>query len=123
MRNQKEISEQRFSRVRWQRKEDGSFYGTATITRKVIGDLDVKFVIFPSGEVEVAVECLFFPCLNMKARYESYGQAVEGVKTHVETIDKILSRLSTEEVVKAKIRANKAFTETIEQLLAKEMAK
>lgn len=123
MRNQKEISEERFSRVRWQRKEDGGFYGTATITRKIIGDLDVKFVILPNGEVEVAVENVFFPFLNKTERCKTYGQAVESVKNHVETIDKILSRLSTEEVAKAKIMANKSFTETIGQLLTKEMSK
>ncbi len=114
MRNQKEISGARFSRIRWKQRENGCFYGAQTITRKPFGEFTVAFQIdVKNGKTSVKITNEDFFELNYENTCADYEEAVQSVILRFNEITELIGTLPKDMEELAKREARQKYNKMI----------
>lgn len=129
MRNQKEISGARFSRIRWKQRENGCFYGEQTIARKPFGEFTVAFQIdVKTAKTSVKIENEDFFELNYEKTCADYEEAVQSVIQRFNEIAELVGTLPKDAEEMAKREAREKYNKIIAMavsvaLIGKEIVK
>ncbi len=95
--NETQISEKKFERIRWSHT-NGFFKGSWGISRKPLGQFNVCFEVdSTNGRTKAEVTSEAYKALYWTEMFNSYKEAVEGVRKRFETIEQLIEPIREEE--------------------------